>query len=63
VIELRHMLEIGIAGVRAVVEWCHRFFFSLKRKHRSNGKLSPVGFEVRRQKPNEAGVQGRRGAL
>jgi hypothetical protein len=57
------MLEIGIAGVRAVVEWCHRFFFSLKRKHRSNGKLSPVGFEVRRQKPNEAGVQGRRGAL
>lgn len=31
-------------------------FYSPKRKHTNNGILSPVDFEVRQQKLNEAGV-------
>ena len=31
-------------------------FYNPKRKHTNNGMLSPVDFETRQQKPNEAGV-------
>jgi putative transposase len=31
-------------------------FYNPKRKHTNNGMLSPVGFEIRQQKLNEAGV-------
>lgn len=31
-------------------------FFNPKRKHTKNGMLSPVDFEIRQQKLNEAGV-------
>jgi putative transposase len=31
-------------------------FYNPKRKHTNNGMLSPVDFEVRRQKLNQAGV-------
>lgn len=41
------MLGIGIAGVRAVVEWCHRFFFSLKRKHMTKEMVSSGDVDVR----------------
>jgi len=30
--------------------------YNPKRKHTNNGKLSPVDFETKRQKLNEAGV-------
>ena len=33
-------------------------FYNPKRKHTNNGMLSPVDFEVRQQKLNEAGVWG-----
>ncbi len=36
-------------------------FYSPKRKHTNNGMLSPVDFEIRQQKLNEAGVQETRG--
>ncbi len=32
-------------------------FYNPKRKHTNNGMLSPVDFETRQQKLNEAGVQ------
>jgi putative transposase len=31
-------------------------FYNPKRKHTDNGMLSPVDFETRQQKPNEAGI-------
>jgi putative transposase len=31
-------------------------FYNLKRKHTNNGMLSPIEFETRQQKLNEAGV-------
>ena len=31
-------------------------FYNPKRKHTNNGMLSPVDFEIRQQKINEAGV-------
>jgi putative transposase len=31
-------------------------FYNPKRKHKNNGMLSPVDFEVRQQKLNKAGV-------
>ncbi|RVT87389.1 hypothetical protein DXV76_04730 [Rhodobacteraceae bacterium CCMM004] len=31
-------------------------FYNPKRKHTNNGMLSPVDFEIRQQKPNQAGV-------
>ena len=31
-------------------------FYNPKRKHTNNGMLSPVDFETRQQKLNEAGV-------
>ncbi len=31
-------------------------FYNLERKHANNGMLSPVDFEARQQKLNEAGV-------
>lgn len=31
-------------------------FYNPKRKHTNNGMLSPVDFEIRQQKPKEAGV-------
>jgi len=31
-------------------------FYNPKRKHTNNGMLSPVDFETRQLKPNEAGV-------
>lgn len=31
-------------------------FYNPKRKHTNNGILSPVDFEIRQRKPNEAGV-------
>jgi len=31
-------------------------FYNPKRKHTSNGLLSPIDFETRQQKQNEAGV-------
>jgi transposase-like protein len=31
-------------------------FYNTKRKHTNNGMLSPVDFEIRQQKLNEAGV-------
>jgi hypothetical protein len=36
-------------------------FYNPKRKHTNNGMLSPVEFEVRQQKLNEAGVYETRG--
>jgi hypothetical protein len=36
-------------------------FYNPKRKHTNNGMLSPVDFEIRQQKRNEAGVQETRG--
>ena len=36
-------------------------FYNPKRKHTNNGMLSPVDFEVRQQKLNEAGVWETRG--
>ena len=32
-------------------------FYNPKRKHTNNGKLSPVDFEIRQRKLNEAGVE------
>lgn len=55
------MLGIGIAGVRAVVEWCHRFFFSLKRKHMTKEMVSSGDVDVRQHQLNAAGVQDSRG--
>ena len=31
-------------------------FYNPKRKHKNNGMLSPVDFEIRQQKPNNGGV-------
>ena len=36
-------------------------FYTPKRKHTNNGMLSPVDFEVRQQKLNEAGLWETRG--
>jgi Integrase core domain len=36
-------------------------FYNPKRKHTKNGVLSPVDFETRQKKLNEAGVQETRG--
>ena len=36
-------------------------FYNPKRKHTNNGMLSPVDFEIRQLKPNEAGVYETRG--
>ena len=36
-------------------------FYNPKRKHTNNGMLSPIDFETRQQKLNQAGVQETRG--
>ena len=36
-------------------------FYNPKRTRTNNGMLSPVGFEIRHQKLNQAGVQETRG--
>ncbi|WP_233155595.1 hypothetical protein, partial [Sedimentitalea arenosa] len=36
-------------------------FYNPKRKHANNGMLSPVDFEIRQQKPNQARVKETRG--
>ena len=36
-------------------------FDNLTRKHRSNGRLSPVDYETKWKKVNEAGVEKTRG--
>ncbi|WP_233155284.1 hypothetical protein, partial [Sedimentitalea arenosa] len=38
-------------------------FYNPKRKHANNGMLSPVDFEIRQQKPNQARVKETRGTL
>ncbi len=38
-------------------------FYNPNRKHRNDGILSPVDFETRQQKPNEAGVWETTGTL
>ena len=40
---------------------CIEIFYNPKRKHRTNGMLSPVDFVVRQQKLSEAGVWETRG--
>ena len=35
---------------------CIEMFYTPKRKHTNNGMLSPVDFEIRQKKLNEAGV-------
>jgi hypothetical protein len=40
---------------------CIEIFYTPKRKHTNNGLQSPVDFETRQQKLNEASVQETRG--
>jgi hypothetical protein len=53
-----HRAEFGVRAMCRVlrVHFASRTFGNPKRKHTNNGMLSPVDFEIRQQKLNEAGV-------
>ena len=52
VLAQRHSRREGREDVFEYIE----MFYNPKRKHTNNGMLSPVDFEIRQQKLNEAGV-------
>jgi Integrase core domain len=53
--EIDHVCDTREAARQEVFEYIE-LFCNPKRKHTTNGLLSPADFEIRQQKLNEAGV-------